>query len=121
MEDAVFVIGHRHPDTDSVGSAIALADLRNVLGDGEVRPARAGELNRETRYVLDRFALPTPELLTTATGRRLILVDHNEVAQALTTSRTPPCSKSGNTTASVTSVSPAPSSFTANRWVRPQP
>jgi manganese-dependent inorganic pyrophosphatase len=48
-----------------------------------VRPARAGELNAETRYVLDRFALPAPELLTRATGRQLILVDHNEVAQAL--------------------------------------
>jgi manganese-dependent inorganic pyrophosphatase len=83
MEEAIYVVGHRRPDTDSVGSAIAYAHLKNVLGDARVRPARAGELNSETRYVLDRFSLPTPELLTHATGRRLILVDHNEVAQAL--------------------------------------
>jgi len=68
---------------DSIGSAIAYAHLKNLPGDVRVRPARAGELNSETRYVIDRFALPTPELLTRATGRRLILVDHNEVAQVL--------------------------------------
>lgn len=79
----VYVIGHRHPDTDSVVSAIAYAHLKNALGDSTVQPARAGELNRETRYALDRFSLPVPELLTTGANRRLILVDHNEVAQAL--------------------------------------
>ena len=83
MEEPVYVVGHRRPDTDSIGSAIAYAHLKNALGEAFVRPARAGELNRETRYVLERFALPTPELLGRATGLRLILVDHNEVAQAL--------------------------------------
>lgn len=83
MADTIYVIGHRHPDTDSVCSAIALAHLKNALGAAGVRPARAGELNPETRYVLDRFALPAPELLVDGTGQQLILVDHNEVAQAL--------------------------------------
>lgn len=83
MQEAIYVIGHKHPDTDSVCSAIGYAFLRNALGDAEVRPARAGELNSETRHVLERFSLPVPELLTSAGGRRLILVDHNEVAQAL--------------------------------------
>ena len=83
MEDDVFVIGHRHPDTDSVCSAIALAHLKHALGDARVRAARAGELNPETRYVLERFGLPAPDLLTEGRGRQLILVDHNEVAQAL--------------------------------------
>lgn len=77
------MVGHRHPDTDSVCSAIAYAALKNALGDARVRPARAGEINSETRYVLDRFSLPIPDLLTRATGLVLILVDHNEVAQAL--------------------------------------
>lgn len=81
--NATYVIGHKHPDTDSVVSAIALAQLRNLLGDSRVIPARAGELNSETRYVLDRFSLPSPELLSSAAGKQLILVDHNEVAQAL--------------------------------------
>lgn len=83
MEDIVYVVGHRRPDTDSVASAIAYAHLKNALGEAGVRAARAGELNRETRFVLDRFSLATPELLADGTGRRLILVDHNEVAQAL--------------------------------------
>jgi manganese-dependent inorganic pyrophosphatase len=83
MEEPIHVIGHKNPDTDSICSAIGYAFLRNALGDIEVRAARAGEINRETRHILERFSLPEPDLLTTATGRRLILVDHNEVAQAL--------------------------------------
>lgn len=82
-QEPVYVVGHRHPDTDSIGAAIAYAHLKQVLGDAHVRPARAGDLNSETRYVLDRFSLATPELLADGTGRRLILVDHNEVAQAV--------------------------------------
>jgi manganese-dependent inorganic pyrophosphatase len=83
IEDRVFVVGHRHPDTDSIGAAIAYAALKQALGDARVRPARAGELNPESRWTLQRFALPEPELLTRATGLKLILVDHNESAQAL--------------------------------------
>lgn len=83
MDETIHVIGHKNPDTDSICSAIGYAFLRNALGDPEVRPARAGNLNRETRHVLERFSLPEPDLLTCAKGRRLILVDHNEVAQAL--------------------------------------
>jgi manganese-dependent inorganic pyrophosphatase len=82
-EDRVYVVGHRHPDTDSICSAIAYAALKQALGDVRVRPARAGELNPESRWTLQRFALPEPELLTRATGLKLILVDHNESAQAL--------------------------------------
>ena len=82
-KEPIHVIGHKNPDTDSICSALGYAWLRNALGDTEVRPARAGELNSETRYVLERFSLPVPELLTSASGRRMILVDHNEVAQAL--------------------------------------
>jgi manganese-dependent inorganic pyrophosphatase len=83
MDAPTYVIGHRHPDTDSVCSAIGYAHLKALLGDLSVRPARAGDLNSETRYVLGRFGLPEPELVTEGTGRRLILVDHNEVAQAV--------------------------------------
>ena len=83
MDAPTYVVGHRHPDTDSVCSAVAYAHLKTALGVANVRPARAGDLNSETRYVLERFSLPVPELLASATDRRLILVDHNEVAQAL--------------------------------------
>ncbi len=71
MEEIIHVIGHKNPDTDSICSAIGYAHLRNALGDMEVRPARAGELNRETRYVLQRFSLPVPDLLTDAAVHRI--------------------------------------------------
>lgn len=83
MERIVYVIGHRNPDVDSVGSAIAYAHLKNVLGDPHVRPARAGDIDAETALVLRRFQVAEPELLTDATGRDLILVDHNELGQAI--------------------------------------
>lgn len=83
MERTVYVVGHRNPDTDSICSAIAYAQLKNVLGERNVRPARAGELDAETAFVLQRFDVPVPELLADATGLDLILVDHNEVGQAL--------------------------------------
>ncbi|PLX89252.1 MAG: inorganic diphosphatase [Desulfuromonas sp.] len=60
----IYVIGHRNPDTDSVCSAIAYADLRRRQGLKNVRPARAGTLNRQTEFVLDHLQYPVPELLT---------------------------------------------------------
>lgn len=79
----VYVIGHRNPDTDSICSAIAYAHLKNCLGEAHVRPARAGELDAETAFVLRHFGVPAPELLTDGSGKDLILVDHNEIGQAL--------------------------------------
>ena len=60
----VYVIGHRNPDTDSICSAIAYADLRQRQGDHRVRAARAGGLNRQTEFVLDTLQQDPPELLT---------------------------------------------------------
>jgi manganese-dependent inorganic pyrophosphatase len=79
----VYVIGHRKPDTDSVCSAIAYAHLMGLLGTAPARPARAGAINAETEFVLKRFSVPVPELLSDAAGLDLVLVDHNEIAQAL--------------------------------------
>jgi len=79
----IYVIGHRNPDTDSIGAAIAYAQFKNLQGESHVRPARAGELNAESRFVLEHFHVPAPELLTDATGLDLILVDHSEIGQAL--------------------------------------
>ena len=58
----VLVIGHKNPDTDSICSAIAYAQLKNTLYDGGYKAARAGEINQETRYVLERFGMETPKL-----------------------------------------------------------
>jgi manganese-dependent inorganic pyrophosphatase len=57
----VFVIGHKNPDTDSVCSAIAYSYFKNILDKERLYiPARAGELNEETRFVLERFGVPAP-------------------------------------------------------------
>lgn len=59
----VFVIGHKNPDTDSICSAIAYAALKNKTDDGVFVPKRAGEVNNETKYVLDFFDVETPEFI----------------------------------------------------------
>ncbi|EJG06847.1 CBS domain containing protein [Methanofollis liminatans DSM 4140] len=56
----VYVIGHRHPDTDSICSAIGYAELLNSKEPGKYVPARCGDINPETRFVLERFGVEAP-------------------------------------------------------------
>lgn len=79
MKEPIHVIGHKNPDTDSICSAIGYAYLRNALGDTEVRPARAGELNSETRYVLERF-LPTGWTMVRIGPGGMTLTTHTHLA-----------------------------------------
>ena len=58
--DTTYVVGHRNPDTDSVCSAIGYAALCRRQGREEVRPARAGEVNRQTEFVLEHLGEPAP-------------------------------------------------------------
>ena len=60
----VVVIGHTHPDTDSICAAIAYAELKNRTSDLVCEPRRAGKLNAETSYVLQRFGVPVPRMCT---------------------------------------------------------
>lgn len=78
-----YVIGHKNPDTDSICSAIGYAALKNALNADSAQAARAGDLNPETTFVLENFGLAVPEYLESAADKDLILVDHNEVAQAV--------------------------------------
>ena len=78
---SVYVIGHKSPDTDSVTSAIAYAALMKAKGEDYV-PAVAGALNPESEMVLKQFGFATPEILTDATGKKIALVDHSDLAQA---------------------------------------
>lgn len=61
----VYVVGHKNPDTDSICSAIAYANLKKQIAGDKYRfvPMRAGMLNEETQYVLDRFGVDAPKLL----------------------------------------------------------
>ncbi|RLI89014.1 MAG: manganese-dependent inorganic pyrophosphatase [Archaeoglobales archaeon] len=87
----IYVVGHKNPDTDSICSAIAYAYLRNErVKKGQIKgitdeavPARQGDLNPETEFVLKKFGFEPPELLTDGTGKKVILVDHSEKAQSL--------------------------------------
>ncbi len=86
MAHPIYVIGHQQPDTDTVCSGLAYARLKRMQGADAV-PARAGEINPETRFVLDRWDVETPILVDDATAKRLILVDHNEYSQAVSGAR----------------------------------
>lgn len=57
----VYVIGHKNPDTDSICSAIAYAELKNTLHGGGYCAARAGQINQETQYVLNFFQASAPK------------------------------------------------------------
>lgn len=60
----IYAIGHRNPDTDSICSAIGYAYLKNKMSDDNVIAARTGQLNAETKFVLDYFGMKAPVLLT---------------------------------------------------------
>ena len=60
---ATIVIGHKNPDTDSICSAICYAEFKRRTTGEEFIPCRAGELNGETRYVLEHFGIVEPELI----------------------------------------------------------
>ena len=61
----IYIIGHKNPDTDSVCSAIAYAELKNRLNKGNKYAAkRAGQINEETEYVLKRFGVEAPGYLS---------------------------------------------------------
>lgn len=61
----IYITGHRHPDTDSIVSAIAYAQFKERKGIHAL-PCRLGEINAETRYLLDRFNVEEPMLFEDA-------------------------------------------------------
>ncbi len=68
MKDTVYVVGHRNPDTDSICSAIAYANLKNQLNVNAIA-CRLGPLNDETKFVLKRFEVDNPLLTDDARSR----------------------------------------------------
>ncbi len=78
---SALVMGHMNPDTDSIMSAIAVADLFTKRGI----PAKAvaqGKCAPDTQFALDKFGLTAPEIVTDVSGQKLILVDFSDLAQA---------------------------------------
>lgn len=82
--EKVLIFGHKNPDTDTICSAIAYADLKSKLG-WNVEPVRLGEVNGETAFALERFGFAAPRLVEAVAGeaKEVILVDHNERQQSV--------------------------------------
>ncbi|MFC0330498.1 manganese-dependent inorganic pyrophosphatase [Paenibacillus sepulcri] len=81
--EKILIFGHKNPDTDTICSAIAYADLKTQLGLN-VEAVRLGEVNGETQYALTQFNTAAPRLVETVAGEAssVILVDHNERQQS---------------------------------------
>ncbi|MCF7906575.1 manganese-dependent inorganic pyrophosphatase [Patescibacteria group bacterium] len=74
----IYVIGHKSPDTDTVIASIAFSYLMG----GEYKPVVSGDINVETKFVLEKFNIPEPEKLTSILEEdKFFLVDHNEKTQ----------------------------------------
>ncbi|MGX5749645.1 manganese-dependent inorganic pyrophosphatase [Bacillus subtilis] len=82
--EKILIFGHQNPDTDTICSAIAYADLKNKLGFN-AEPVRLGQVNGETQYALDYFKQESPRFVETAANEvnAVILVDHNERQQSI--------------------------------------
>ena len=63
MKNKIYITGHKNPDTDSICSALALAELKNKMGE-PAEAIRLGNLNRETEFVLNFFNVEAPRLKT---------------------------------------------------------
>src|SRR5690625_4803578 len=78
------IFGHLNPDTDSICSALAYADLKEKLGEN-VEAVKLGPVNKETAYALEYFDVKAPRLIEKVDEdvKDVILVDHNEFQQSV--------------------------------------
>jgi len=78
---SILTFGHKNPDTDSVCAAIALADLKKKLGE-DIASAMQGELTPETKFVLGKYGVTAPQVVTSYAGKDVYLVDHSDLSQS---------------------------------------
>ncbi len=84
MENKVLIFGHQNPDTDSITSSIVMENLEKKLGNENVKAVRLGNVNKETKFVLNFLGMEEPELIENIEdGQEVILVDHNENTQSI--------------------------------------
>ena len=82
IKGTIYVTGHKSPDSDTVGSSIAYAELLRQLGY-DAKAVVAEKVNRETEYILQTAGLDVPEILEDASECNMVLVDHSEYTQAI--------------------------------------
>ena len=78
---ATYIFGHTTPDSDSIVGAISLSYLKSKLGEDTV-PTRQGEINPETKWILERFGYEAPALKTEYAGENVYLIDFMESSQS---------------------------------------
>ncbi len=78
---ATYIFGHTTPDSDSIVGALSLSYLKNQLGEDTI-PARQGEINPETAWILEKFGYEAPELKTSYAGENVYLIDFMESSQS---------------------------------------
>ncbi|MDL2058552.1 manganese-dependent inorganic pyrophosphatase [Mesosutterella sp. AGMB02718] len=78
---SVLVLGHKNPDTDSIVAALSAANLYRARGI-DAAAAAQGAPAPETAFVLKRFGLEAPQVVTSVAGRDVYLVDYSDLAQA---------------------------------------
>jgi manganese-dependent inorganic pyrophosphatase len=79
--EMIYTVGHKIPDSDSIIGAIALAYLQNQLGN-EAIAVKQGDINPETKYILDKFDLDTPVSKDSFANENIFLVDFNNYTEA---------------------------------------
>ncbi|PKE31325.1 manganese-dependent inorganic pyrophosphatase [Macrococcoides caseolyticum] len=77
----ILTFGHQNPDTDTITSALVMADLQKALGK-DIEAVRLGDINGETEYALNKFGVEAPRLIKCLDKEEVILVDHNEFQQS---------------------------------------
>lgn len=78
---SALVLGHKNPDTDSIVSAISFAHVLNGRGI-QAKAVAQGEVAPETKFVLEKFNLSAPEVVSSVAGQEVYLVDYSDLAQA---------------------------------------
>ncbi len=77
-----YVFGHKNPDSDTVCSAIVLANLKTKLGE-DSKAVIQSDINPETNFILEKFGVAAPEVMTSVAGKNVYLVDHSDLAQSM--------------------------------------
>ena len=82
IKGTIYVTGHKSPDSDTVGSSIAYADLLRQLGY-DAKAVVLDNINKESEYILNKAGMDVPEILDDASGKNMVLVDHSEYTQSV--------------------------------------
>ena len=84
MSKEILIFGHKNPDTDTICSSIVEQILNNKKGISNTKAVRLGNVNKETKYVLNYLGIEEPDFIEKVEeGQEVILIDHNEFNQSV--------------------------------------